>query len=86
MGMYDAPAMIDYILNYIGQEKLFYIGFSQGTTQFWVLTSLRPEYNEKIKLMSALAPVAYTGHITGLLRPLSFIVNIFKVRIKIKID
>lgn len=79
MGLYDTPAMIDYILNHTNQEKLFYIGFSQGTTQFWVLTSLKPEYNKKIKLMSALAPVAYTGHITGLLRFLSYIAYFFKV-------
>lgn len=80
MGVYDAPAMIDYILAHTGEEKLFYIGFSQGTTQFWVMTSLKPEYNEKIKLMSALAPVAYMGHASGLLRPLSFFGNLFKVR------
>ncbi|XP_071558741.1 lipase 3-like [Temnothorax nylanderi] len=78
MGMYDLPATIDYILYQTGQQQLFYIGFSQGTTQFWVLMSLRPEYNKKIKLMSALAPVAYTGHIQGLLRPASFFTNLFK--------
>lgn len=78
MGMYDLPAIIDYILKQTGQKQLFYIGFSQGTTQFWVLMSLRPEYNKKIKLMSALAPVAYTGHIGGLLRPLSFLANLFR--------
>lgn len=77
MGIYDLPAMIDYILYKTGQKQLFYIGFSQGTTQFWVLMSLKPEYNRKIKLMSALAPVAYTGHIGGLLRPLSYFGNIF---------
>lgn len=74
--------MIDYILQHTGEKKLFYIGFSQGTTQFWVLMSLKPEYNEKIHLMSALAPVAYTGHITGLLKTLSYIAYYFKVRIK----
>lgn len=79
LGMYDLPAMIDYILYQTSQQQLFYIGFSQGTTQFWVLMSLKPEYNKKIKLMSALAPVAYTGHIEGILRPLSFFANIFKV-------
>lgn len=82
MGMYDLPAMIDYTLKETGQKQIFYIGFSQGTTQFWILMSLRPEYNRKIKLMSALAPVAYTGHIGGALRPLSFIGNLFRVRVK----
>ncbi|XP_032677313.1 lipase 3-like [Odontomachus brunneus] len=78
MGLYDTPAMIDYILEYTSQKKLFYIGFSQGTTQFWVTMSLMPEYNEKIKLMSALAPVAYTGHITGLLKTLSYLAYFFR--------
>lgn len=80
--MHDLSAMIDYILYQTGQKQLFYIGFSQGTTQFFVLMSLRPEYNKKIKLMSALAPVAYTGHIGGILRPLSFFANLFKVGIE----
>lgn len=82
MGIYDLPAMIDYILKQTGQKQLFYIGFSQGTTQFFILMSLRPEYNKKIKLMSALAPVAYMGHVGGVLRPLSFFANLFRVRIK----
>lgn len=59
IGYYDAPATIDYILAATGEEKLFYIGHSQGTTTFFVMASERPEYNEKIRLMVALAPVAY---------------------------
>ncbi|XP_011702600.1 PREDICTED: lipase 3-like [Wasmannia auropunctata] len=78
MGMHDLPAMIDYILYQTGQEQLFYVGFSQGTTQFWVLMSLKPEYNKKIKLMSALAPVAYGGGMGGILKPLSFFADFFK--------
>lgn len=81
MGIYDLPAMIDYILYETGQQQLFYIGFSQGTTQFWILMSLKPEYNKKIKLMSALAPVAYLGNAGGVLRSLSFFTDAFKVRI-----
>lgn len=80
MGIFDMPAMIDYILAETRQEQLFYVGFSQGTTQFWVLMSLLPRYNDKIKLMSALAPVAYVGHIGGILRLLSFFANFFRVR------
>jgi len=79
MGIHDLPAMINYILYQTDQKQLFYIGFSQGTTQFWVLMSLKPEYNEKIKLISALAPVAYTGHIGGLLRLLGSFGDFYKV-------
>ncbi|CAG9826766.1 unnamed protein product [Diabrotica balteata] len=65
-GYYDLPAKIDYIVNNTGQEKIFYIGHSQGTSQFFAMAALRPEYNEKIALMSALAPVAYMNHMSSM--------------------
>lgn len=63
IGYYDVPAMIDYILKETGVKKIQYIGFSQGTTVFWVMMSTRPEYNEKVSAMQALAPVGYVGNI-----------------------
>ncbi|XP_044254321.1 lipase 3-like [Tribolium madens] len=63
IGYFDIPAKIDYILDTTGQEKIFYVGHSQGTTVFFVMASERPEYNAKIRLMSALAPIAYMGHL-----------------------
>lgn len=63
IGYYDLPAMIDYVIKNTGVPKLQYVGFSQGTTAFWVMASTRPEYNEKISAMQALAPVAYVGNI-----------------------
>lgn len=57
--------MIDYILAKTKKKQVFYIGHSQGTTEFFAMASARPEYNEKIALMSALAPVAYNGHISS---------------------
>ncbi|KAI5646244.1 alpha/beta-hydrolase lipase region domain-containing protein [Phthorimaea operculella] len=59
IGIYDLPAMIDYILAYTGQEKLHYIGHSQGGTTFFVLGSVRPEYNEKLASVHLLAGVGY---------------------------
>jgi len=35
MGQYDLPAVIDHILDKTSQEKLAYIGHSQGTTQMY---------------------------------------------------
>lgn len=58
MGTYDVPAEIDHILATTGQKKLYYIGHSMGTTMFFVMMSQRPEYNEKIHVMLAFAPVA----------------------------
>ncbi|CAB3251570.1 unnamed protein product [Arctia plantaginis] len=66
-GNYDIPAMIDYALAHTGKDRLHYIGHSMGTTSFFTMASLRPEYNEKIITMQALAPVAYMAHNRNLL-------------------
>ncbi|KAI8427544.1 hypothetical protein MSG28_002059 [Choristoneura fumiferana] len=58
IGYYDLPAMIDYVIKNTKVSKLQYVGFSQGTTAFWVMASTRPEYNDKISAMQALAPIA----------------------------
>ncbi|KAL1513236.1 hypothetical protein ABEB36_002670 [Hypothenemus hampei] len=63
IGVYDLPATIDYVLNKTGKSQLHFIGHSQGTTTFFVMGSERPEYNEKIKLMIAMAPSALLGNI-----------------------
>lgn len=64
MGIYDLPAIIDYILaNGNGEQKLFYVGHSMGTTMFFVMGSERPEYNNKIRASFQLAPVAYMSHV-----------------------
>jgi pimeloyl-ACP methyl ester carboxylesterase len=34
MGAYDIPAMIEKVLQVSGNEKLFYIGHSMGTTGY----------------------------------------------------
>ncbi|XP_072947559.1 lipase 1-like [Epargyreus clarus] len=62
IGNIDLPAMIDYALEYTGKKRLHYIGHSQGTTVFFVMGSLRPDYNEKIISMHAMGPVAYMAH------------------------
>ncbi|KAJ8727885.1 hypothetical protein PYW08_016270 [Mythimna loreyi] len=59
IGNHDLPAFIDYILEKTGQEKLHYIGHSQGGTTFLVLNSLRPEYNQKFLSFQGLAPAAF---------------------------
>lgn len=59
MGIFDHPAVIDYILQQTNNSKLYYLGYSQGTTSLMVLLSERPEYNSKIHVASLMAPVAY---------------------------
>ncbi|PZC75638.1 hypothetical protein B5X24_HaOG200558, partial [Helicoverpa armigera] len=63
IALYDLPAMIDYILNRTKQDSLYYVGHSQGTTVGYVLGSMKPEYNSKMKLMFSLAPEAWMGHV-----------------------
>ncbi|XP_063386017.1 lipase 3-like [Cydia fagiglandana] len=62
IALHDLPAMIDYALNTTQQEKMYYVGFSEGTTTFFALASSRPEYNDKIIMMHALSPMVYMSH------------------------
>lgn len=86
VGNIDLPAMIDHVLGQTGKSALHYIGMSQGTTAFFVMGSMRPEYNKKIISMHALAPVAYMTHTTNglfrLIAPLSnnIAVNTFPLK------
>ncbi|XP_037303149.1 lipase 1-like [Manduca sexta] len=54
---YDVPLTIDFILSETGVNKLKVIGYSQGTTVTFIMGATRPEYNEKISIFIALAPV-----------------------------
>ncbi|XP_031776290.1 lipase 3-like [Apis florea] len=83
LGMYDVPATIDYIINQTNCEQIFYIGHSQGTTQFWVTMSQKPDYNAKIKLMISLAPVAFTGNLRG---PIIILVKLLYLTVQISED
>ena len=62
MGQYDVKANIEYITRITGQEKLTYVGHSQGTSQMFAALS-RPEttsfVNSKVNKFIALAPIVY---------------------------
>ena len=68
--MFDIPAMIDYILNKTGHQKLHYVGHSMGTTGFFVAMDYRPEYQYKVIMANLLSPIAYTEN---MLSPLSWL-------------
>ncbi|KAL1114995.1 hypothetical protein AAG570_007818 [Ranatra chinensis] len=59
MGTQDLPDIIDYIVKTADKHKIDYVGHSMGSTMFFVMASERPEYNDKIDNMVALAPVVY---------------------------
>lgn len=58
-GLYDLPAMIDYMLNVTRHKKCYYVGHSQGTTSFIVMMAMRPEFNEKIIQSHLMAPAVF---------------------------
>nr|XP_020136346.1 lipase member J [Microcebus murinus] len=57
MAKYDLPASIDFIVKQTGQEEMFYVGHSQGTTLGFITFSTIPKIAERIKIFFALAPV-----------------------------
>ncbi|XP_055904052.1 lipase 3 [Eupeodes corollae] len=65
MGVYDLPAMVDYILDLTGQKTMHFAGVSQGATIFLVMNSMFPQYNEKFETAHLLAPVAFVDHTKG---------------------
>ncbi|XP_022908916.2 lipase 3-like [Onthophagus taurus] len=68
MGIYDLPAVFEYISNETNQSIL-HIGHSMGTTMFFIYASLHSEEAMKlVKGMVALAPVAYMTHFTSPIR------------------
>lgn len=56
LGVKDLPPCIDYIINKTGQEKINFIGHSQGVTVFMAFMAELPEYNDKIIVMHAMSP------------------------------
>lgn len=79
IGVIDLPTKIDYILKQTGAKSLYYSGHSQGTTVFYVMTSMKPEYNKKIKVHVSLAPIGFMNHLTS---PLLRVVTLFERSLK----
>jgi lysosomal acid lipase/cholesteryl ester hydrolase len=58
MGLYDLPAMIDYIIKKSNVGKISYIGHSQGTAQFFSAFTLNPQYfQSRINGFIGLGPI-----------------------------
>ncbi|XP_064125672.1 lipase member J isoform X1 [Loxodonta africana] len=62
MAKYDLPASIDFIVKQTGQDEIFYVGHSQGTTIGLITFSTIPKVAERIKVFFALAPVFSIKH------------------------
>ena len=64
----DLPAMVYYVLNATGRDKLFYVGHSQGTIMGFAGFSFNQELAKHIEVFFALAPVTTVTYIQGLFR------------------
>ncbi|GBP82625.1 Lipase 3 [Eumeta japonica] len=62
LGRYDLPATIDYIIERTNSKEVRYVGHSEGTTAFYVMLSMKPSYNDKIRIGVSLSPVAFMSH------------------------
>ncbi|KAJ3658403.1 hypothetical protein Zmor_010142 [Zophobas morio] len=88
IGYYDLPAMIDFVLEKTNKDSLFHIGHSQGTTTFYVMMSMRPDYNAKVKAHFSLAPIGFMNHMTSPLmhiiafwqKPMGLLLNLIGIR------
>ncbi|XP_017059329.2 LOW QUALITY PROTEIN: lipase 3-like [Drosophila ficusphila] len=56
VGKFDIPAAIDLVVLKTGQPSIQVIGHSQGSTAFFAMSSEKPEYALKVKLMQCLSP------------------------------
>lgn len=83
IALYDLPAMISYILETTRQHSMYYVGHSQGTTSGYVLCAMRPQYNNYIRMMFSLAPVAWMGNVKSpLVRMFSPAYNVLAYALK----
>lgn len=69
-GLYDLPALMDYVLFQTASTKLVYVGYSESTLFMFELMSRKPEVADKVAAFIALAPVAYVANIQGLTLPI----------------
>lgn len=60
IAMDDIPTGVDYVRNVTNQDKIYYIGHSQGTTLVYVMLSKLTEYNNRFRAVFTLAPSAYS--------------------------
>lgn len=94
MAKYDLPAMIDYVYDLKAEEQgvnetqknLLYVGHSMGTTMMFALLASKPEFNDKIQAMFALAPVAYMTNVKSPLRFLAPLTKDIEVGSKISCE
>lgn len=59
IGIFDYPAVYNYVIELTGNEKVYVVGHSQGTSAMMAALSERLEVNDLVHAVSLLAPVGY---------------------------
>ncbi|GMS92791.1 hypothetical protein PENTCL1PPCAC_14966, partial [Pristionchus entomophagus] len=81
LAKYDAPAVIDKVLQLSGQHGTYWIGHSQGTSVGYMMLAENPEYNKcilQVKGLFQLAPAGSSGYLKGPLTLLQWYYAAFK--------
>ncbi|TDL29009.1 alpha/beta-hydrolase [Rickenella mellea] len=66
LAMYDLPAMIEYVCDVTGYDKIAFIGHSQGNGLAFLSLSqgMRPDIGDRLSCFIALAPAVFAGPLT----------------------
>ncbi|XP_059181030.1 gastric triacylglycerol lipase [Centropristis striata] len=72
LALKDLPAVVNHVLKVSGQDQIYYIGHSQGTTIAFIAFSTLPELASKIKMFIGLAPVATVQFTSSAMTKLTF--------------
>nr|XP_044992290.1 lipase member K isoform X2 [Jaculus jaculus] len=83
MAKYDLPATINLIIEKTGQEQLYYVGHSQGTTIAFIAFSTNPELAKRIKIFFALAPVVTVKYTRS---PMKKLTTLSRKAVKSRLD
>ena len=71
MGIYDQPAILDYVSQETGSDTVSYVGYSQGTTQMYHALAVAADDEDLKASLSvvdkfiSIAPCLYTGPPVG---------------------
>jgi len=71
MAKYDLPAMLNFVLEHTGKEKIYYIGHSMGTTTYMAMDSYYESFADRVELAVFLAPVAFMDNMESPIRLLA---------------
>lgn len=85
IGIYDYPAVVKFVRELTGCQKVYVVAHSQGTSAFMVWLSERPQDNQYVAATSLLAPVGWLCHAADLYETLGKAEKPLEVRLAIKL-